>query len=201
MRSQASDDQGYQQADREPMGNCREVVFELLQSGAVIHVGGGKGVSALSGAFSKLKRSKLKIVTMNIENAYYSWIYQEFSNVKTVFYHFYVIKLMNDKFDKVRRWITAKLNITQQKLLKGLRFIFQKNNENLPEDAKIILRNMREEFQELGDAYMFKEKRLCGHLFKSPNILPCENRFSSLDKARRGNEHSWIKNNGKDASG
>ena len=77
---------------------------------------------------------------------------------------------MNDKFDKVRRWITAKLNITQQKQLKGLRFIFQKNNENLPEDAKIILRNMREEFQELGDAYMFKEKRLCGHLFKSPNI-------------------------------
>ena len=201
MRFQASDDQGYQQADREPMGNCREVVFELLQSGAVIHVGGGKGVSALSGAFSKLKRSKLKIVTMNIENAYYSWIYQEFSNVKIVFYHFYVIKLMNDKFDKVRRWITAKLNITQQKQLKGLRFIFQKNNENLPEDAKIILRNMREEFQELGDAYMFKEKRLCGHLFKSPNILPCENRFSSLDKARRGNEHSWIKNNGKDASG
>ena len=55
---------------------------------------------------------------------------------------------------------------------------------------KIILRNMREEFQKLGDAYMFKEKRLCGHLFKSPNILPCENRFSSLDKARRGNEHS-----------
>lgn len=38
-----------------------------------------------------------------------------------------------------------------------MRFIFQKNNENLPEDAKIILRNMREEFQELGDAYMFKE--------------------------------------------
>ena len=72
MRFQASDDQGYQQADREPMGNCREVVFELLQSGAVIHVGGGKGVSALSGALSKLKRSKLKIVTMNIENAYYS---------------------------------------------------------------------------------------------------------------------------------
>ena len=38
-----------------------------------------------------------------------------------------------------------------------MRFIFLKNNENLPEDAKIILRNMRGEFQELGDAYMFKE--------------------------------------------
>ncbi|HBJ96329.1 MAG TPA: hypothetical protein DDZ11_07870 [Lentisphaeria bacterium] len=38
-----------------------------------------------------------------------------------------------------------------------MRFSYLKNNENLPEDAKIILRNMRGEFQELGDAYMFKE--------------------------------------------
>ena len=38
-----------------------------------------------------------------------------------------------------------------------MRFIFLNNNENLPEDAKIILHNMQEEFQELGDAYMFKE--------------------------------------------
>ena len=113
-----------------------------------------------SGALNKSKRSKLKIVTMDMANAYYSWIYQKFPNVKIVFDHFHVIKLMNDKLDKVRRRIIAKLNIIQQKQLKGLQFIFLKNNENLPEDAKIILRNMRGEFQELGDAYMFKEALL-----------------------------------------
>ena len=145
------------QVHREPMGNCREVVFVLLQSGAVIHVGEGKDVSALSGALNKLKQRKLKIVTTDMANAYYSWINQEFSNVKIVFDHFYVIKLMNDKLDKARRRVTVKLNITQQKLLKGLRFIFLKNNENLPEEAKIILQNMRGKFQELGDAYIFKE--------------------------------------------
>ena len=64
---------------------------------------------------------------------------------------------MNDKVDKVRRRVPAKLNIIQQKQLNVLRFSCLKNNENLPEDAKIILRNMRGEFQELGDAYMFKE--------------------------------------------
>ena len=64
---------------------------------------------------------------------------------------------MNDKLDKVRRRVTAKLNIIQQKQLNVLRFSCLKNNENLPEDAKIILRNMRGEFQELGDAYMFKD--------------------------------------------
>ena len=52
-----------------------------------------------------------------------------------------------------------------------MRFIFLKNNENLPEDAKIILRNMRGEFQELGDAYMFKEKRLCGQFIQESRHL------------------------------
>ena len=41
--------------------------------------------------------------------------------------------------------------------LKGLRFIFLMNQEDLPEDAKFLLNNMRGDFQELGDAYMFKE--------------------------------------------
>ena len=123
-------------------------IIRDLQSGAVIHVGEGKGVSALSGALNKLKRRKLKIITMDMANAYYSRIHQEFLNVKIVFDHFYVIKLMNDKLDKARRRVTAKLNIIQQNQLKGLRFSFLKNNENLPEDAKIILRNMRGEFQE-----------------------------------------------------
>ena len=40
---------------------------------------------------------------MDMANAYYSWFSQEFPNVKIVFDHFHVIKLMNDKLDKVRR--------------------------------------------------------------------------------------------------
>ena len=50
---------------------------------------------------------------------------------------------MNDKLDLVRRRITAKMDESQRKQLKGLRFIFLRNNEDLPEDAKLILRNMR----------------------------------------------------------
>ena len=52
-------------------------------------------------------------------NAYYSWICQEFQNVKIVFDHFHIIKLMNDKLDKVRRRVAVKLNIIQQKAAKG----------------------------------------------------------------------------------
>ena len=128
-----------------------------LNSGAVIHVGEGKGIPALEGALKKLKKSKLRVVTMDMANAYYSWIAEHFPKVSIVFDHFHVIKLMNDKLDHVRRRVVAKMDYVQQKQLKGLRFVFLKNNEDLPEDAKQILKNMRGDFQELGDAYMFKE--------------------------------------------
>ena len=128
-----------------------------LKSGAVIHVGEGKGIPALDGALKKLRRSKLRVVTMDMANAYYSWISEHFPKASIVFDHFHVIKLMNDKLDHVRRRVVAKMDSAQQKQLKGLRFIFLKNNEDLPEDARRILKNMRGDFQDLGDAYMFKE--------------------------------------------
>jgi len=128
-----------------------------LESGAVIHVGDGKGVAALDGALKKLKKSKLRVVTMDMANAYYSWISEHFPKVSIVFDHFHVIKLMNDKLDHVRRRVIAKLDAVQQKQLKNLRFVFLRNNEDLPEDARRILKNMRGDFQDLGDAYMFKE--------------------------------------------
>ncbi|MBR2440808.1 MAG: transposase [Lentisphaeria bacterium] len=105
-----------------------------LQSGAVIHVGEGKGIAALSGALKKLKKSKLKVVTMDMANSYYSWISENFPKAHIVFDHFHVIKLMNDKLDAVRRRLTAKMNDYQRKQIKGLRFIclmrqFQKSSK------------------------------------------------------------------------
>ena len=132
-------------------------IIRDLKSGAIIHVGEGKGIPALSGAWQKLKKSKLKVVTMDMSNAYSRWISEHFPKASIVFDHFHVIKLMNDKLDHVRRRVVAKMDSAQQKQLKGLRFIFLKNNEDLPEDARRILKNMRGDFQDLGDAYMFKE--------------------------------------------
>ena len=128
-----------------------------LESGAIIHVGDGKGVSALEGALSKLNASKLQVVAMDMANAYSSWFAEHFPKAQIVFDHFHVIKLMNDRLDNVRRRVTAKLDSMERKHLKGLRFVFLKNKEDIPEDNQNILHNLRGKFQELGDAYMFKE--------------------------------------------
>lgn len=85
---------------------------------------------------------------MDMTNAYSSWISQNFPQTHIVFDHFHVVKLMNDKLNKVRKRVTSKMDATQQKQLKGLRFIFLKNNEDLSEDAKSILRNIRGDFQD-----------------------------------------------------
>ena len=143
---------GHGQANRSFLTIVRD-----LESGAVIHVGDGKGITALEGALSKLNASRLKLVTMDMANAYYTWFAEHFPQAQIVFDHFHVVKLMNDRLDHVRRRVTAKLDTIQQKQLKGLRFIFLKNNEDIPENAQNILRNLRGTFQELGDTYMFKE--------------------------------------------
>lgn len=132
-------------------------VMRDLESGAVLYVGDGKGTAALEDALGKLKRSKLKVVTMDMSNAYASWFQTHFPEVDIVFDHFHVIKSMNEKMDNVRRRVIAKLDEMQQKQFKGLRFVFLQNQEDLCEDAKSILRNIRDQFKELFDAYMFKE--------------------------------------------
>ncbi len=132
-------------------------VVRDLDTGAVLHVGDSKGVVALEGFLKKLKKSKLKVVTMDMSNAYSSWFLKHFPKLDIVFDHFHVIKLMNDKLDSIRRKVVAKLDETQQSQFKNLRFIFLKNNENLNEDAKLILQNIRIHFKDLSDAYLLKE--------------------------------------------
>ena len=94
---------------------------------------------------------------MDMANAYYLLISENFPQAHIVFDHFHVIKLMNDKLDLVRWRITAKMDEVQRKQLKELRCIFLRNTEDLPEDARGSLKNMRGDFQDFGDVYMFKE--------------------------------------------
>ena len=128
-----------------------------IKSGNVIHIGDGKGVNALEGLAKKLKKSKLKVITMDMANTYSSWAEENFPKAKIVYDHFHVIKLMNERLDKFRRRYIAALDKSYQSQFKKLRFLFIKNQEDIPPDGQIILKNIREQFHELGTGYMFKE--------------------------------------------
>jgi transposase len=149
-----------------------------LESGAVLYVGKGKGVDALKNFTAKLKRAKTKIaiIAMDMSKAYTAWAGENLPDAEIVFDHFHVIKLMNEKLDKVRRRITANLDEEHRKLLKNQRFLFLRNVENLSPDAKLLLDNLRKTFRELGEVSMMKEAlrsiyRQAGNEFRAKAAL------------------------------
>lgn len=130
-----------------------------LESGAVLYVGNGKGTESLALFSRKLKRSKSVITTvaMDMSKAYVSWVKENLPSAVIVFDHFHVIKLMNEKLDKIRRRTAREINEEQRQLLKNQRFLFLRNVEDLEPDAKQLLDNLRKVFKDLGDASMMKE--------------------------------------------
>lgn len=134
-------------------------IVRNLENGAVLHVGDGKGAEALKIFGLRLKHSKARISTiaMDMSKAYISWIKENIPNAQMVFDHFHVIKLMNEKLDKVRRRTAKNIDENQRALLKNQRFLFLRNIENLEPDAKQLLDNLRKVFKELGDVSMMKE--------------------------------------------
>jgi len=130
-----------------------------LSSGAVLYVGKGRSVESLSSFTRSIRMSKCKIeaVTMDMSRSYESWAKKVLPDAELIFDHFHLIKLMNDKLDKIRRRTATKLNEEQKKKLKNQRFLFLRNVEDLSADAEKLLRELREDFKDLGDAHMMKE--------------------------------------------
>jgi len=136
-----------------------KTVVRDLESGAVLHVGNGKGTEALKQFENKIRcvKRNFEAVAMDMSRAFIKWVSENLPKAEIVFDHFHVIKMMNDKVDKVRRRITAGLDDAHKKLLKNQRFLFLRSVEKLDPDAKLLLDNLRKTFRELGDASMLKE--------------------------------------------
>lgn len=118
-----------------------------LRSGAVVHVGDGKGVAALTAFWKRLRasRAKVKAVATDMSKAYIRAIRDNLPKAVHVFDHFHVIKLFNEKLSAFRRELFRELTDEgQRKILKGTRWLLLKNPENLDP--------LRNEQQRLEDA-------------------------------------------------
>jgi len=130
-----------------------------LDSGAVLFVGKGKKGSCLDEFAEKLKRSyaKIKYFAVDLAPSFTSWIHKHFPEATIVYDHFHVIKLMNDRLSNIRRRIMQELEEEEKGDLKGKRWHFNLNNENLTETAKEELKTCCYLYEELGKAYALKE--------------------------------------------
>src|SRR5208283_2797204 len=105
-----------------------------LRSGAVVHVGDGKGVAALTAFWRRLRasRAKVKAVATDMSKAYIRAVRDHLPRAVHVFDHFHVVKLFNEKLTAFRRELYRQLtNEAERKILKGTRWLLLKNPENL----------------------------------------------------------------------
>jgi transposase len=97
-----------------------KTVVRDLATGAVLHVGDGKGGEALEEFGRRLRSSKakIKVVAMDMSSGFAAWFKLNLPDAAIVFDHFHVIKLMNDRLDQVRRKTVKDLEEEDAKALK-----------------------------------------------------------------------------------
>ena len=109
------------------------IVLDLV-SGAVLHVGEGKGDEALKPFWKKLKISgaKIRAIAMDMSPAFIAATIHNMPGVPIVFDHFHIIKMFNEKLSDLRRDLYREATDKQQKdVIKGTRWLLLKNPENL----------------------------------------------------------------------
>ena len=105
-----------------------------LESGAVVHVGQGKGGDALTPFWRRLRASHARIeaVATDMSPAYIGAVMTHLPEATLVFDRFHVIKLYNDKLSELRRSLFHQLRDTLEKnVLKGVRWLLLKRPEDL----------------------------------------------------------------------
>lgn len=137
------------------------IVMDLV-SGAILHVGKGKGADALDPFWRRLKASRATIdaVAMDMSAAYIFAVTQHLPEATIVFDKFHVVKLMNEKLSDLRRALYREATEQLDKdVLKGTRWLLMKNPDHLDEarNEAARLQEALELNQPLATAYYLKE--------------------------------------------
>ena len=108
-------------------------VFTDLRSGRIIHAVEGRTIEVVAPFFRKLAKHapKLKAIAMDMSKSYYPAAQEFLPNVDVVFDHFHVTALLNKALDEVRKDQQQNLCGADAKVLKGSRFLFLRNYDNL----------------------------------------------------------------------
>lgn len=131
-----------------------------LKSGAVVFVGDGKGAEALLPFWARLRASHAKIeaVATDMSPAYISAVEKYLPKASLIFDRFHIMKLFNDKLSDLRRDLYNKLTTGgEQKLLKGVRWLLLKNEENLSQERTGKTRRRLSEYERLQRALAINE--------------------------------------------
>ncbi len=137
-----------------------------LESGRVIHIGKGKGKTALKGFWVRLRRSKAKIqaVATDMASGYMAAVLEHLPKADLVLDHFHLVKWFNDKLSLLRRQLYRQATDMHKAVLKGSRWLLLKAPGNLKahsdpkKDERARLEAALELNQPLAMSYYMKER-------------------------------------------
>lgn len=134
-----------------------------LESGAVVHVGDGKGGDSLLGFWKRLRASgaKIQAVATDMSPAYIDAVTTHLPQATLVFDRFHVMKLYNDKLSNLRRELHREAtDLLHKDVLKGTRWLLLKRPENLDprKNEPARLEEALRLNQPLATAYYLKEQ-------------------------------------------
>ena len=131
-----------------------------LECGGIVYVGNGKGADALDGLWPKLARAgcRIEAVSTDLSEAFISAVREHLPDAVQIFDHFHIVKLMNEKLDKVRRdTYNQETDENKRRLIKGQRWLLLANGDNLSPKAEERLYKALDINRPLATAYYLKE--------------------------------------------
>lgn len=102
----------------------------------------------------------VKHISSDLGTGYLKGAKDCFPKAKITLDHFHIMHHMTEAVNDVRRREYAALSDEQQeerKMLKGQRYLFLKNYNNLDDETKQALQSLLKTFHDLGCIYVFKE--------------------------------------------
>ena len=141
-------------------GHIYMTIVVDLETGRIVYVGNGKGADALDGLWPKLKRAgcRIEAVSSDLSEAFIAAVREHLPEAVQVYDHFHIVKLMNDKLDKVRRdTYNQETDENKRRLIKGQRWLLLANGNNLSPKAEERLYKALDINRPLATAYYLKE--------------------------------------------
>lgn len=141
-------------------GHTYMTVFTDIESGRIIFAVEGRRKEDIEPFLQELKKKakNLQAIAMDMSTSYIPAVQETLPGIDIVFDHFHVNAIMNKALDEIRKEEQAKLNEEEKKVLKGNRFLFLSNYENLIEEKKGKLEAILQINAPLFKAHCLKEQ-------------------------------------------
>jgi transposase len=162
-------------------GQKYETIVVNHACGTVEYVVDGNNQESLGSyfrQFSSEELARVKAVTMDMAGGYRNAVRAHIpdGDKNIVYDRFHVMRLMVEAVDKVRRSEHLRLLQERNSCLKGTRFLWLWNKENVPEDRRLEFAVLRDQDLQVGRAWSIKEN--LRNLWDCPTLAAAQSFFS-----------------------